>query len=168
MSKRNRTRPYPIEKPSRGRRKREKFHLSTRQKIIFGLVVALSLAAISLYLWKISEISRETYVESCLESAYTSVKELGPAPIRNLVIPGYQWKEVSAAATDQIFTLAHPRNCNGINPKPPLLDRWGNRIRLAVREKPSGEIELKLKSNGPDAVPETKDDINVPRIAPSD
>jgi hypothetical protein len=166
MNKRNRTRPYPIEKSSHGQRKREKFRLSTRHKIILGLLVASSVAATSLGLWKISEISRETYVESCLASAYTSVEQLGPAPIRNLVIPGYEWKELSEAVTDQIFTMAHPRNCNGVNPKPPLLDRWGNRIRLAVREKPSGEIEFKLMSNGPDAVPETKDDIIFPRPSP--
>lgn len=152
---------------SRKRRGETKFHVPTRYKIILGLVLLLLLAGLSLYLWRISEISKEGYVASCLSSAYASLMDLGPAPIRNAVTPVSDWKELSDQATDQLFILAHPRNCNGRNPKPPLLDRWGNRIRIAVREKPSGEIELKVMSNGADGTPNTKDDLIFPHPTPS-
>ncbi|MEO6393330.1 MAG: hypothetical protein ABIP75_15890 [Pyrinomonadaceae bacterium] len=168
MRKQNRNRPRQPEISSRGRRGNKKFQLDTRSKILLGLLVAGFLAVFAVYLWTIAEISRETSVASCLASAYASLEQLGPAPVRNVVTPGYEWQDLSDWATDQLFAMAHPRNCDGINPKPPLLDRWGNRIGLAVRKQPSGQLDFKLTSSGPDGKRETKDDLVFPRSPPSD
>jgi hypothetical protein len=162
MSRHSKIKPKKISQPVTGLGWR---HIRKRDRwgVVFALgLTLLLLLALGFVGWKVANHTREAAVSACLSSAHAALEQLPPDQVRRIVTPVGNWQLVAGAATDQLFALARPRNCDGINPKVPLLDRWGSPIRIEIRLEPSGKIDFRVASVGPDKLLNTLDDLRFP------
>jgi hypothetical protein len=137
--------------------------LRQKRELVFTAIALGILAAGVLYfLWRVVDSGVDSDARSCLASATDAVQRQGSDQLKRIAVPTREWQTLSDSVTDQLFELAHLSNCDGGSSKPPFLDRWGQRIRIMVRELDNGVLEFRLASNGADGRPDTKDDIVYP------
>ena len=98
-----------------------------------------------------------------MSSLKPAFEQLPETQLKSLNISfGTAWYSLNDAEAKELLkwlVLLGKTDCGKINNIQDGKDYWNNSINIEIRRRENGSVEIRLRSNGPDAQENTEDDI---------